>query len=84
MPAYFIAALFWTAVVAVIVAQVMILRSSARVLRAVTPARPALEWAFAVGPALVLALVLALSWRSTMRPPAIEVELPALPGEIRS
>ncbi len=84
MPAALIAVLFWTAVVAVIVAQVMILRSSARVLRAATPARPGLEWAFAVGPALVLALVLALSWRATMRPPAIEVDLPALPGEIRS
>jgi hypothetical protein len=84
MPAALIAALFWTAVVAVIVAQVMILRSSARVLRAATPAHPALEWAFAVGPALVLALVLVLSWRAAMRPPTIEVDLPAVPGEIRS
>lgn len=84
MPATFVAALFWTAIVAVIVAQVMILRSSARALRAAPPARPALEWAFAVGPALVLALVLALSWRATMRPSAIEVELPAVPGETRS
>lgn len=84
MPAALIAALFWTAVVAVVVAQVMILRSTARVLRAATPARPVLEWAFAVGPALVLALVLVLSWQATMRPAAIEMELPALPGEIRS
>lgn len=84
MPAALIAILFWTAVVAVIVAQVMILRSSARVLRAATPARPALEWAFAVGPALVLALVLMLSWRAAMRPPSIPVDVPPLPGEIRS
>lgn len=84
MPAALIAVLFWSAALAVVVAQVMILRSTARALRAVTPARPALEWAFAVGPALILALVLVLSWRATMAPPSIEVDLPAVPGEIRS
>ena len=83
MPNSIIAILFWSAAVAVVVAQVMILRSTARVLRAAAPTRPALEWAFAVGPALVLALVLALSWRATMRPPTVQLSVPALPGEIR-
>jgi cytochrome b561 len=84
MPAVLIAVLFWSAVVAVVVAQVMILRSTMRVLRAAAPERPAFEWGFAVGPAIVLAIVLTLSWRATMRPPTIEVDLPALPGEVRS
>lgn len=84
MPALLIAVLFWSAAAAVVVAQVMILRSTARVLRAAAPDRPALEWGFAVGPALVLALVLALAWRATMRPPTVQVDLPAVPGEIRS
>lgn len=78
-----ITALFWLAVAAAIVAQVMILRSTARVLRAAAPRRPSVEWAFAVGPALVLALVLALSWRAAMRPATVEVQLTPLPGEIR-
>ncbi len=84
MPASLIALLFWSCALAVVVAQVMILRSSARVLRQGALPRPVLEWGFAVGPALVLALVLFLSWRATMRPPTVEVELPAVPGEIRS
>ena len=84
MPAVLIAVLFWSATAAVVVAQVMILRSSARVLRAAAPERPVLEWTFAVGPALVLALVLFLSWRATMAPPSVEIELPTVPGEIRS
>ena len=83
MPASLIAVLFWSAALAVVVAQVMILRSTARVLRAAAPTRPALEWGFAVGPAVVLVLVLVLSWRATMRPPTVRVEVPALPGEIR-
>lgn len=83
MPASFVAALFWTAVVTVVGAQVMILRSTTRVLRAVAPARPALEWAFAILPALVLVLVLALSWRATMRPRPTELNVPPAVGEVR-
>jgi len=83
MSAMLIAALFWTAVVAVVVAQAMILRSTARVLRAEVPARPALEWGFAIVPALVLVLVLALSWRATMRPPPIEVQISPSAGAVR-
>lgn len=84
MPASVVALLFWTCAVAAVVAQVMILRSSARVLRRERPARPLLEWGFAVGPALVLALVLAIAWRAMMRPPVTEVTLPAAPGEVIS
>ena len=83
MSAPLIAALFWIAVLAAVVAQVMILRSTARVLRAVAPARPALEWSFAILPALVLVLVLALSWRATMRAPAIEVNITPAAGAVR-
>ncbi len=67
MPAPMIAAVFWIAVVAAVVAQGMILRSTTRVLRAVAPARPALEWSFAIAPALILALVLVFAWRATER-----------------
>ena len=83
MSAPLVAALFWTAVVAVVVAQVMILRSTSRVLHTVTPARPALEWGFAILPALVLVVVLVLSWRATMRPPNVEFEIKPAAGEVR-
>ena len=83
MSAPLIAALFWIAVVAAVVAQVMILRSTTRVLRAVAPARPALEWGFAILPSLVLVLVLALSWRATMRTPTVEVNITPAGAEVR-
>ena len=83
MPVPLVAALFWIAIVAVVVSQVMILRSTTRVLRAVPPARPALEWGFAILPAVVLALVLGLTWHATMRPPALEVDVTPVAGEIR-
>ncbi len=70
--------LFWVAALAVALAQVMILRSTRRALRApgARPAEgglPVREWAFALGPALLLAFVLVLSWRAATRPPAVEV-----------
>lgn len=83
MPAPLLAAIFWVAVVAVVVSQAMILRSTARVLRAAVPQRPLVEWGFAVGPALVLVAVLYFSWQAAMRPATIEVEVTPLPGEIR-
>jgi len=84
VPASLIASLFWTCALAVVIAQVMILRSSARVLGRARPARPLLEWGFAIGPAVVLALVLGLAWRAMMRPPTAEVTLPAPPSGIIS
>jgi hypothetical protein len=65
-PPILAAILFWSAILAAIVAQVMILRSTRRVLHAAAPRRPALEWAFALGPAVALAAVLFLSWRAAM------------------
>lgn len=82
MPPLVAALIFWSAVLAAVVAQVMILRSTRRVLRTATPRSPALEWAFAIAPAIALAAILALSWRATMRPPPIEVELSAPVGPI--
>lgn len=84
MPPLLAALLFWSAVVAAIVAQVMILRSTRRVLRAGGPRASGLEWAFALLPALALAAVLVLSWRAAMRPPTVEVELPATTGMPRT
>ena len=75
--------LFWTAVLAALVAQARILQSTRRVLAAV-PARSALEWGFALVPAAALVLTLVLDWRAAVRPPVIEVELPAAHGEVRS
>jgi hypothetical protein len=75
---------FWTAVAAAVAAQVMILRSTRRVLAAAAPQRPALEWAFALLPAGVLLVVLVLSWRAAMAPPTIDVTLPAPPGTVQS
>lgn len=75
---------FWTALVAAIVSQVMILRSTRRVLAAAAPGRPALEWAFALVPAAALFLVLLLSWRAAMTPPTVDVALPAAPGAVQS
>lgn len=83
MPGPLLAVVFWSAVLAVVVSQVMILRSSARVLKAAAPRNSAIEWAFAVGPAIALVFVLVLSWRAAMRPPAVEMQMLPTPGEIR-
>ena len=81
MSSTFLTSLFWAAVLAVIVAQVMILRSTARAWRGAGTAAPFTEKLFAVGPALVLVAVLWLSWRAAMAPPVIHVEfVPGIQG----
>ncbi|MEY2734038.1 MAG: hypothetical protein RL340_1097 [Gemmatimonadota bacterium] len=75
--------LFWAAIAAALLAQVRILQSTRRVL-ATAAARTALEWGFALVPATALVLTLILAWRAAVRPPVIEVDLPAAPGEVRS
>ena len=70
--------LFIAIAVAIVVAQLFILRSTARGMRfagAATrlPARPALEWAYAIVPALALAALLLFSWRA-MHPEVVHVE----------
>jgi heme/copper-type cytochrome/quinol oxidase subunit 2 len=73
-------ALFWTCAAAIVVAQVMILRSTWRARRHVGAGPAAekagsavLEWLFAIGPAIALALLLAATWRATTRGPEQEV-----------
>ena len=61
-------AIFWVAVAACLVAQVAILRS-VLVTRGGSAARRAAEIAWAVAPAVALALVLAATWR-TLHPAA--------------
>jgi hypothetical protein len=85
MPAPLLAVLLWLCAAAIVVAQVMILRSTARAWRAGQaagdganidqPGPSALERAFAFGPAIVLAIVLWLSWRAATAPVIIEVDL---------
>ena len=65
-------ALFWVAVLAIVIAQIAILRSTVRAMRAGTAAvRTPREWAFAVGPALALVALLFFTWQ-TMHPRTIE------------
>ena len=61
-------AIFWVAVAACLIAQVAILRS-VLVTRGGSVARRAAEIAWAVAPAVALALVLAATWR-TLHPTA--------------
>ncbi|MEX2181258.1 MAG: hypothetical protein WD771_04405 [Gemmatimonadaceae bacterium] len=75
MPSLLVTALFWIAAAAVVIAQAMILRSTARAWRAGGAAPSALERGFAVAPALVLVVVLWLSWRAATAPPTIQVDL---------
>ena len=72
MATSFADALFWVASVAILLSQAFILRSTRRGMRRARrrgPARSrsALEWAFAMGPAVVLVAVL-LWTRSAMHP----------------
>lgn len=63
--------IFWICAAAILVAQVMILRSTRRgMLIGPASARTPLEWAFAVGPAVAVILLLIATWR-TMHPASI-------------
>ena len=60
--------IFWICAAAILVAQIMILRSTRRgMLIGPASARTPLEWAFAVGPAFAVLLLLIATWR-TMHP----------------
>lgn len=80
MPSVPLTVIFWLATAAVAVGQVMILRSTLRAWRAAGGPVPVLERVFAFAPALVLALVLWLSYQAAVAPPTMEVEFPALMG----
>ena len=84
MSPYLAAAVLWGALAAAVTGQVMILRSSRRILRAGTDRRPLVEWAFAVGPALVLAVVLVLTWQSATRPVELRMDVRPGAGMLRS
>jgi len=87
-------ALFWIAAAAVVIAQVMILRSTQRAFRAgaqapvgpdkrIEPMRrrsQALEWAFAIGPAIAVAFLLFATWQAASRAPVIHVDILEAPA----
>lgn len=75
--------LFWSAVLAVIVGQVGILRSTQRAWRRSALPVPFVERVFAWGPALVLVAVLYLAWGHATRPPIIEIQVDPTSREIR-
>jgi hypothetical protein len=65
-------ALFWFAALAILVAQVVILRSTKRGMAVAGPVRsPVLEWIFAVGPAIGL-IVLLYGTRLAMHPTELQ------------
>ncbi|HLA91630.1 MAG TPA: hypothetical protein VJL28_14470 [Gemmatimonadaceae bacterium] len=73
--------LFWLATVGIAIAQLMILRSTRRGMgQRPRGAAWALEWSYALIPALALVAVLALTWR-TMHPSVIRFEAP--PSAVR-
>lgn len=69
--------IFVVAALAVVLGQLMILRSTARAWQAAGGPVPLIERAFAWLPALVLVLVLWLSWRATVAPPVMELKFTA-------
>lgn len=68
-------ALFWTCAILILVSQLMILRSTRRAQRGMggTTRTGALEWGFAVGPAIALVILLFATWRAATRPAVMEV-----------
>ncbi len=59
--------LFWICITLVVVAQLLILRSTVRAMRASSSAsaRRTIEWAYAVVPMVVLAVVLVATWQAS-------------------
>lgn len=79
--------LFWSAAIAIVVGQVMILRSTARAWAASDAAVPVTEKIFAWAPAIALLAVLWFSWKAATAPPTFQLEAPtasqSVPPEIR-
>lgn len=84
MPPTLAAVLLWGAIAAAVTGQVMLLRSSRRVLRTAGGRRPLGEWAFAIGPAIILALVLVLTWQAATGPSVLRMDVTPGVGELRS
>lgn len=75
MPEFLPTLLFWSAALAIVLGQVMILRSTARAWRLAGARVPVMERVWAWLPALALAAVLYFSWRMATRPPIVEIQL---------
>ncbi len=76
--------IFWICAAAILAAQVMILRSTRRgMLIGPASARTPLEWAFAVGPAIAVLLLLIATWR-TMHPSSIQLHSVPLTNGVSS
>lgn len=83
MPSNLATILFWSAVLAVLVGQVGILRSTQRAWRRSAAPVPAVERVFAWAPALILVAVLYLAWGEATRPPMMEIQIDPTTREIR-
>lgn len=68
--------LFWTAAIAIVVGQVMILRSTARAWAMSGVAVPMTEKLFAWVPAIALLAVLWFSWKAATAPPTVQFDAP--------
>lgn len=77
MPSVLLTVLFWLAALAIVVGQVMILRSTARAWVAAGTAVPVSERLFAWLPAVALLAVLWFSWKAATAPPSFQIEVPA-------
>lgn len=75
--------LFWVAAIAVVIAQVFILRSTERAWQVSGTRVPFVEKVFAWGPALVLALVLWFAWRATALPPTVSLDARPAAGSVQ-
>jgi hypothetical protein len=69
--------LFWSAALAIVVGQVMILRSTSRAWAASGAPVPMTEKLFAWLPAIALIAVLWFSWKAATAPPTFEFDAPA-------
>ncbi len=77
MPSLLLTLLFWSAAIAIVVGQVMILRSTARAWAIAGGAVPLTEKLFAWFPAMALIAVLWFSWKAATAPPTFRFDAPA-------
>jgi hypothetical protein len=77
MPSSLLTLLFWSAAIAIVVGQVMILRSTARAWAGSGAPVPMTEKLFAWLPAIGLLAVLWFSWKAATAPPTFQFESPA-------
>lgn len=77
MPSFLLTLLFWSAAIAIVVGQVMILRSTARAWAHAGGAVPMTEKLFAWLPAIALIAVLWFSWKAATAPPTLRFDAPA-------